>query len=94
VGVPELEPAKNVQPLLRSGIYSRTRNPVYLAHWLIVLGAAAWSGYAANWALFGLDVIFLPLMIRAEEKELIQRYGAEYQPYMRAVPRFFPRRPW
>ena len=94
VGLPELEPSRNTQPLLRSGIYSRTRNPVYLAHWLVILAFAAWSGYAANWALFTLDSIFLPVMIRAEEKELSHRYGAEFDAYMRAVPRFFPKWPW
>jgi protein-S-isoprenylcysteine O-methyltransferase Ste14 len=93
VGLSELEPLKNVQPLLRSGIYSRTRNPVYLTHWLVILGFAAWSGYAANWALFALDSVFLPLMIRAEERELSQRYGTEFEAYMRAVPRFFPKWP-
>jgi protein-S-isoprenylcysteine O-methyltransferase Ste14 len=78
VGLPELEPSKNIQPLLRSGIYSRTRNPVYLTHWLVILASALWSGYAANWGLFALDTLFLPLMIRAEEKELFERYGAEF----------------
>jgi protein-S-isoprenylcysteine O-methyltransferase Ste14 len=94
VGIPELEPSRNMQPLLRSGIYSRTRNPVYLAHWLLILASAAWSGYAANWALFLLDTLLLPLMVRAEEQELLERYGTEFEDYRRAIPRFFPEWPW
>ena len=90
VGLPELEPGKNRQPILNTGIYARTRNPVYAAHWFILLAAAALSGYAANWVLFACDSIFLPLMIRAEEKELVRRYGDEFEAYMRKVPRFFP----
>jgi protein-S-isoprenylcysteine O-methyltransferase Ste14 len=91
VGLAELEPQKNKQPLLNRGIYSRTRNPIYFFHWLLVFGAAALSGYAANWIFFALDCVLLPLMIRAEERELLARYGAEFEAYMRRVPRFFPR---
>ncbi len=94
VGLPELEPQKNRQPLIDSGIYSKTRNPVYLVHWLIIFSAAAITGYAANWALFLIDCIVLPLMIRAEERELLNRYGAEFADYMRRVPRFFPKWTW
>ncbi|HLE57180.1 MAG TPA: hypothetical protein VJB15_08865, partial [Rhodothermia bacterium] len=32
IGIPELEPQKNFQPLLETGVYGRTRNPVYLTH--------------------------------------------------------------
>lgn len=94
VGLPELEPRRNKQSLIKAGIYSKTRNPVYLTHWLLILSAAAMTGFAANWALFVLDSIVLPFMIRAEERELLARYGAEFTVYMRRVPRFFPRLTW
>jgi protein-S-isoprenylcysteine O-methyltransferase Ste14 len=90
VGFPEIEPQKNKQPLLNSGIYARTRNPIYLAHLLLVFSAAAISGFAANWTMFVLDCFVLPLLIRAEERELLTRYGNEFTEYMRRVPRFFP----
>jgi protein-S-isoprenylcysteine O-methyltransferase Ste14 len=89
IGVPEFAPAKHKQPLLQTGVYARTRNPIYLAHALFIFAAAAASGFAANWALLALDFIFLPLMVRAEERELLARYGEEYAAYMRRVPRFF-----
>jgi protein-S-isoprenylcysteine O-methyltransferase Ste14 len=88
VGYPEFAPAKHPQPLLQTGIYARTRNPIYLAHMLFIFAAAAASGYAANWALLALDMVFLPLMVLAEERELLARYGEEYAAYMRRVPRF------
>ena len=94
VGLPELEPDKNTQPLIDTGIYSRTRNPVYLAHWLILFGAAAITGYRANWVLFALDCVVLPVMIRTEERELLHRYGPQFAAYMRRVPRFFPKLTW
>ena len=90
VGLPELAPHKNKQPLIDSCIYAKTRNPVYLSHWLLLLSAAAITGFVANWILFALDCVVLPLMIRAEEHELLKRYGTEFAAYMRRVPRFFP----
>jgi len=94
VGLPELEPEKNVQPLLNTGIYARTRNPVYLVHWLLIFSAAAIVGSAANWALFLIDCVVLPLMIRTEEHELLERYGDQFADYIRSVPRFFPKWTW
>jgi len=93
-GLVELEPELHPQPLLQTGVYSKTRNPIYLAHWLLIVGAAALSGFAANWALAASEIVLLTVLIRSEEKELLSRYGGEYATYMRRVPRFFPRWPW
>lgn len=90
IGLPEVEPHKNPQSVMNSGIYSKTRNPIYLAHWLLVFSAAAITGFAANWMAFVLDCAVLPLLIRAEERELLARYGSDFAQYMRRVPRFFP----
>lgn len=94
VGLPELEPEKNAQALLNTGIYARTRNPVYLVHWLLIFSAAAIVGSPANWSLFLIDCVVLPLMIRTEEHELLERYGDQFSEYMRRVPRFFPKWTW
>jgi protein-S-isoprenylcysteine O-methyltransferase Ste14 len=91
IGLPEVEPGKNKQRILNSGIYRRTRNPLYLGHWLLVLSAAALSGFAAAWINFAVDCAVLPLLIRSEERELLARYGREFFEYMRRVPRFFPK---
>ena len=91
VGVAELEPERVRQPILNSGIYSRSRNPIYLAHWLLIVSAALMTGFVANWAGVIVDCVVLPLMIRFEERELLARYGSEFAAYMRRVPRFFPK---
>ena len=93
-GLSELEPQKNTQPLLETGIYGRTRNPVYLVHALLVVASVCFTGYAANWALLAFDGLFLPRMIRSEERELRSRFGSGYTDYMVRVPRFFPRSLW
>ena len=46
IGFPEVEPEKNDQPILNSGIYSKTRNPIYFGHWLIVFSSAAFSNFS------------------------------------------------
>jgi protein-S-isoprenylcysteine O-methyltransferase Ste14 len=91
LGIAELEARRKPQPILQTGIYGRTRNPVYFTHWLIILSAALLSGYAASWIFLAIDSILLPLLMRVEEKELLARYGKDYQDYMARVPRFFPR---
>ena len=90
MGFPEFNPEKNKQPLLKLGIYSRTRNPLYLGYWLVLLAAAMLTNFAANWIMFAVNCLLLPLMMRAEEGELLGRYGSDYAAYMRRVPRFFP----
>ncbi len=45
-------------------------------------------GSVANWVLFFIDCIVLPLMIRAEERELLNRCGNEFVDYMSRAPRF------
>lgn len=94
IGLVELEAEHNPQPILQTGIYSKTRNPIYFTHFLLIFAAAAISGYAANWIFVGIDIVFLTILLRVEEKELIARYGSEYQDYMRRVPRLVPRWPW
>jgi protein-S-isoprenylcysteine O-methyltransferase Ste14 len=94
VGLAELEPHRNPQPVMNTGIYGKTRNPVYLTHSLLIFAAAALSGFAANWVLFAIDLVFVFVVIKTEEKELIARYGREYIDYMRRVPRLVPRWPW
>ena len=49
------------------------------------------TNYAANWIMFAVNCALLPFLVRAEERELLTRYGSQFGDYMRAVPRFFPR---
>ena len=66
VGLPEMNPQQNRQALLEAGIYSKTRNPIYFAHWLVVFSSAAVSNFAANWIMFALEAVALPLLIRSK----------------------------
>jgi protein-S-isoprenylcysteine O-methyltransferase Ste14 len=82
--------------LVVGGLYRHVRNPMYLAVAATIVGQALLLGqvglllYAA---LFGLVV---DTFVRAyEEPALARRFGADYEAYHRAVPRWRPRlRPW
>lgn len=90
VGGPELgrDPGK----VLSGGIYARMRHPRYLAIILGVTAWACWLNYPAIWALAVAMVPAFYLVILLEERELVDRFGEEYESYRRAVPnRLIPR---
>jgi protein-S-isoprenylcysteine O-methyltransferase Ste14 len=84
VGIDDEKPDK----LVTDGIFAWSRNPLYVAFWLILLGqllvAPSWVRLvylvAATW-LFHRQV-------RREEIYLAQHYGAEYADYCRKVRRY------
>lgn len=80
------------QKLAISGPYAYTRNPLYLGSFIMGLGFTIASGVwwlAILFALLFLG-IYVPVM-RAESKELIAIFGAEYEKYSKEVPLFLPR---
>jgi protein-S-isoprenylcysteine O-methyltransferase Ste14 len=89
-GIPA--PTDPTRFLVRSGIYQRVRNPMYIAGSLFLYGEAIVSAlgilfiYAAAVTLFQhLGVVFL------EEPALRRRFGESYEQYCRRVPRWLPR---
>jgi protein-S-isoprenylcysteine O-methyltransferase Ste14 len=78
--------------LVVRGLYRHVRNPMYVAI-LATLGGevllyasgavAAWAGLA--WLVFHLFVVLY------EEPRLRRQFGAEYEDYLRRVPRWIPR---
>jgi protein-S-isoprenylcysteine O-methyltransferase Ste14 len=78
--------------LVRAGPYRRVRNPMYLGAGTALLGAAV---YYRSPALLGyLAAAWLVLhffVIGYEEPTLTRLFGAEYEAYRKAVPRWLPR---
>ena len=91
LGRSEIEPGKHEQRLNTSGIRARVRHPYYLGHLCELVGWSIGTGLAVLWALFGFAIVTGALMIRAEERELVERFGDEYREYQRRVPAIFPR---
>jgi protein-S-isoprenylcysteine O-methyltransferase Ste14 len=90
-GLPEVLPNHREQQLITSGIRSRLRHPVYLAHLCELLAWIVGTGLAVCYALTGLAVITGAVMIRLEDSELQRRFGEEYRRYKTAVPAILPR---
>ena len=90
VGVPELAPEERGTPLLTEGVYSRIRHPRYVQLFLAVIGYAFLCNYLAVYLLIPVLAAMLYFVIRFEERELLQRFGAEYEAYCARVPRFIP----
>jgi protein-S-isoprenylcysteine O-methyltransferase Ste14 len=91
-----LAPWDPTRRLVISGPYRRTRNPMITGVALILLGEGLVLGSVAiltELAVFAaVNGLYMPLV---EEPGLRRRFGAEYEAYARAVPRWIPRRtPW
>jgi protein-S-isoprenylcysteine O-methyltransferase Ste14 len=75
--------------LVASGIYSYTRNPMYLGMLLVLIG---WAAYLARpWALVVLPVFVIYMnrfQIGPEERVLQGIFGAEFEAYRRRVRRW------
>jgi protein-S-isoprenylcysteine O-methyltransferase Ste14 len=78
--------------LAQAGPYAFTRNPLYLGSLLMATGVlVAGQGY---WLLLPFAVFYAMLyypVMKAEEKEMEERYGEKYREYRRRVPIFIPR---
>ena len=82
-------PPKN---LVMTGLYQKTRNPLYIGVTLVLFGEVFLSGaiLVIGWFLFwsGGILVVTPL---TEEPELEERFGDLYKGYMKEVPRWIPR---
>jgi protein-S-isoprenylcysteine O-methyltransferase Ste14 len=91
VGLPELSQRRYPGKLLTEGVYAKIRHPRYIEALLWTLGYALFANYLAVYIAFLLAIPGLYLVVVLEERELRERFGAEYDEYCRRVPRFVPR---
>jgi len=96
IGKGTLAPWDPTSRLVVRGPYRRVRNPMISGVLCVLLGEALLFGSPAVlvWFafVFALNAVYFPLV---EEPDLQQRFGADYEAYRAAVPRWLPRlRPW
>ena len=77
--------------LATSGPYAHTRNPLYLgsavlAAGFVIAGDSVWAGVLV--ALY--FSVFYYAVMRNEEEDLHNRFGAPFDDYAKRVPLFFP----
>jgi len=84
-----MRPDRPSTHLVTSGAFSFSRNPIYLANTLIMIGVALIAGIV--WFIpLALIAAFLTqkLAIESEEKHLALRFGKKYHDYARRVRRW------
>jgi protein-S-isoprenylcysteine O-methyltransferase Ste14 len=92
VGKGTLAPWDPTERLVVRGPYRRVRNPMISGVLCVLLGEALAFGSLAvlGWLafVFALNAVYFPLI---EEPDLRLRFGADYEAYRAAVPRWVPR---
>jgi protein-S-isoprenylcysteine O-methyltransferase Ste14 len=91
-----LAPWDAPERLVVAGPYRHVRNPMIVGVFLVLAGEATLfrAPLVGAWLLVFVvaNLLVLPL---AEEPRLTRRFGADYDSYRKAVPRWLPRlRPW
>jgi protein-S-isoprenylcysteine O-methyltransferase Ste14 len=93
-GEAELRPDEHAQELVTTGLHSRMRHPIYVAHLANFSSWALGSGLLIAYVLLAISaLVTFPLMIWLEERELVARFGPSYREYQRKVP-LLPRLFW
>jgi len=86
-GEAELRPQEHAQELVTTGLHSRMRHPIYIAHLANFIGWTLGSGLLVSYVLLAISVLVtFPLMIQFEERELTERFGPSYREYQQKVP--------
>jgi protein-S-isoprenylcysteine O-methyltransferase Ste14 len=77
--------------VIRKSVFGVIRHPIYLGEILFFLGFLILSLSLAAMAVWVVAVAFLHFIAKYEEKLLLARFGADYEKYLREVPRWLPR---
>ena len=74
---------------MTDGPYRFSRNPMLVGIYIYDIGVMLWL--LSWWALFVfvVEVIFLTIQVRSEEKRLEADFGDQYRTYKQQVPRYF-----
>ena len=84
-----IEPWKPTTKIISSGIYAYSRNPIYVAFFLIQMGVAVFLN--SFWILISFIpavVLVYYIVIQKEESYLAEKFGEEYISYKNRVRRW------
>ncbi|MHA1112240.1 MAG: methyltransferase family protein [Promethearchaeota archaeon] len=77
---------------MNSGIYQYIRHPQIVADWLMFIGLAFISNSLILLIITGVFIlVYTPIMIKKEEKDLIKRFGDKYKAYQKRTGALFPK---
>jgi protein-S-isoprenylcysteine O-methyltransferase Ste14 len=77
--------------VIRKSVFNIVRHPIYLGELLLYLGLLMISISILASLVCLAAFLFLHFISRHEEKLLLERFGKEYQQYMKEVPMWIPR---
>ena len=83
------EVAPRTKHLMTDGPYRISRNPMLLGVYIYDLGVLLWLQSWWPLLVFAVEVVFLTLQVRSEEKRLEADFEEEYLAYKQRVPRYF-----
>jgi protein-S-isoprenylcysteine O-methyltransferase Ste14 len=81
---------ENTSVLVKKGLYRYIRHPLYLSLFIFGTGIMLKDPGPAQVILGFINLIAVFLTSKIEEKEMIVRFGQEYQDYMRETKMFIP----
>ena len=76
------------ETLVTTGPYALTRHPMYVGWWIIHAGFGVFRGSAWILATLPISMLTEHHNVVAEERALVQTFGAAYTGYARLVPRY------
>lgn len=79
-----------IKGLVTTGIYAKTRNPIYLALMIIIVGIAVYSTAVLALAWACACIVVLYWVAAKEEVDLERVFGESYLQYKKTVPMFLP----
>ena len=80
---------RRASQLVTHGIFSVTRNPMYIAFLLVLLGWLVWLGSLSPIVAIAFYLFYTSsFQISREEEALIDKFGPRYRAYMERVPRW------
>ncbi len=74
--------------LKTKGLYQISRNPIYIAYFMMALGSCLWVMHFVPWVLFTFALIAHHFIVLAEERFLASRFGNAWDEYAARVPRY------
>lgn len=89
-GEAEVRPKEFPQQLITTGLHSRIRHPIYLAHLCTITASTVGSGLVVNYVLLAFAFLTGMFMVQLEERELARRFGEAFAQYKRHVPAIVP----
>ena len=84
-----VRPDHRADALIQTGPFACSRNPLYVAVVLLILGIGVWVNSTWIWVMVApLVLVMNTAVIVREERHLEQRFGREYTDYKKAVRRW------